>query len=190
MKMKMARTLIATISLGAVFAGGFSQGEQPPEGSGPRNRGAEPGKTSNDAGKKAAGSYDAEDGLPPKALARKRDVRPGRPRLKLAHPTPLHAEVKKLPGDHAPTIAGPGSGVVLPQKPKAAPQAAKPQFEMPKIDRRQGQTASAAGSNALNGTSMSGLRHGGAGLASIGGITASTARGAAAVNGTEIKPKP
>jgi hypothetical protein len=183
MKMKMSRILFAMIGIGAVFLGGLSHGE-------PAKEGSESNKKVNDAGKKAAGPYDAEEGLPPKAFARKSGARPGQPRLKPVAHAPLPAVVKKREGDHAPIVAGPGSGVALPQKPKAALQIAKPGFEIPKANLHPAQTASAAGSGVVNGTSMTALRHGGAAVASIGGITGSTSRGAAALNGTEIKSKP
>lgn len=184
MKMKMPRILLALLCFGAAFAGGFCQGEEPAKGS-------ELHKKANDTGKKAGASYYSEAGLPLKALAKKHGVRPGQSRLKPAKPIQLNAEVKKRHDGHAPTIAGPGSGAALAQKPKVELQTAKPVFAFPKGEVRPGQTASAAGSNAVNGTSMGGLRSGrGGGLARLGGTTGSTARGAAAVNGTDVKPKP
>ena len=177
------------IGLGSVFAGALSWGEQAPESSGKQNRGPESRKKAGDAGKKDAAPNHMEESAPPKALVAKRDIRPGRPRLKPAHPIAKHVEAKKRPEEHAPAVAGAGSGVALPKKPKVAPPVAKRESEIPKTEARPGPTASAAGSSALNGTSMSVLRHDGAKLASLGGITTLTPKGAAAVNGTLIKPK-
>jgi hypothetical protein len=190
MKMNKARILMTMIGLGAIFAGGLSHGAEAPEGSKARSHAGESGKKAGDAGKKAAGADEGEAWMPPKAYARKRGVHPGQPQHKPPGKVALsHPEVKKKRDDHPPTVAGPGSGVALAQKPKA-PLAAKPAVEIPKSEGRPKEPASLAGGAAVNGTSMTAFRHGAVNLASIGGVTPSTARGAAAVNGTQVKRKP
>ncbi len=189
MKMKKARILMTMIGLGAAFACELSRGEQATGTSNARKHDAESRKKADNGVKQAAGPYDGEPEMSPKAIGKKREIQPGRPRLKLPSPLPAHAAAKKQHEEHAPAVAGPGSGVALAQKPKAPPLAAKSTVEIPKTEGRPKETASAAGSAAVNGTLISALRHGGANLASVGGITPSTARGAGAVNGTQIKAK-
>jgi hypothetical protein len=188
--MKMARILLTLIALGAVLAGGLSQGEQPAEGSEPRRRGAELPKNPSDAGKPAASQRESEEGAPPNKIAGKREVHPGQARLKPTAPIPRHAEQQKRHDEHAPTFCAPGSGIVIPPQPKTALQPAKPAFETRKTDGRPAQAGSATGSSAINGTSIKAQRHGGASQASVGGMTGSTAKGAAAVSGTEMKSTP
>jgi hypothetical protein len=188
--MKMARILFIAGALGGMCVSGLSEGEPPAKGAEPRKHDAEAPKKSNDAGKQAAGQQDSEEGRPPKAREKKNVVHPGQPRLKPAKPVPSSVAEKKLRGDHARAAASPGSGAALPQQAKKAPQVVKPAFEVRKTDGRPGQTASATGPGVINGTSMNAMRHGGGGPASIGGVTGSTAKGAAAVNGTDIKRKP
>jgi hypothetical protein len=191
MKMNRARILMTMISLGAVFTGELGYGAEAPERSNARSHAGESGKKAGDAGKKAGDADERETGMPPKAMARKRGVHPGQPQHKPPGKVALsHPEVKRKRDDHPPTAAGPGSGVALAQKPKAAPLAAKPAVEIPKTEGRPKEPASLAGSAAVNGTLMTAARHGAVNLASIGGITPSTARGAAAVNGTQLKRKP
>jgi len=178
------------IALEAVFAGGLGYAAEAPEGSKARNHGSESGQKGGDAGKKTAGASEGEAWIPPKAIAKNRGVHPGQTQHKPGKVVISHPVMKKQRDDHPSPVAGPGSGVALAQKPKAAPLAAKPAVEIPKTEGRPKAAASLAGSAAVNGTSMTALRHGPVNLASVGGITPSTARGAAAVSGTQVKAKP
>jgi len=188
--MKKARILMTMIALEAVFAGGLSYAAEAPKGSKARDHGSESGQKVGEAGKKAAGASEGEAWMPPKAIAGKRGIHPGPTQHKPGKVVISHPGVKRKSDDHPPTVAGPGSGVALAQKHKAAPLAAKPAVEAPKAEGRPKAAASLAGSAAVNGTSMTALRHGAVNLASVGGITPSTARGAAAVSGTQVKAKP
>jgi len=190
MNMKRARILITMIALGAVFGGKLGYAAEAPEASKARSHDGESRKAPNDAGKKTAGVSEGDAWIPPKAVARKGGVHPGQTQHKSGKVVISHPELKKRRDDHAPTVAGPGSGFAQVQKPKTPVHAAKPAVEIPKTEGRPKETASLAGSAAVNGTSMTALRHGGASLASVGGITPSTARGAAALNGTQLKAKP
>src|ERR1700678_4086412 len=104
-KLKVIPVLVAMISLGAVFAGALSYGEEAAEGSKARAHGSESRKAPGDAGMKAAGGYDGEAGMPPKAIARKRGIHPGQTQHKPGKVVLSHPEVKKKRDDHPPTVA-------------------------------------------------------------------------------------